>query len=125
MSGPSTSTTRTSRTRRSPRRSRSSSPGNSRRAREATMPLADVIKAFTQALAPAASRDALVLERDGLLAAPPPAPASTLSLLEAPACRCETCVRDFHEAQTAHLKAAAWAGRAHDDGARDAAQEEA
>ncbi len=73
--------------------------------------VATALKQFAQALAPGPNRDALVLERDALLAAPPPAPASTLVLLETPACRCETCTRDFHEEQAARVKLAAWTSR--------------
>ena len=75
------------------------------------MSLTDVAAAltkFAQAVV-GGNRDALVLERDALLAAPPPAP--PLALPEPMTCRCSDCARAVHEEHTTRLKHAAWAGR--------------
>ena len=77
------------------------------------MSLADIatgLRKFAELVKPGPTRDELVKERDALLAAPPPAPASTFE--PAPlTCRCETCAHAAREEQSVRLKFMAWEGR--------------
>lgn len=66
---------------------------------------------FIELAKPGPTRYQLVIERDALLAEPPPAPASTLTDPAPLTCRCETCLHAAHEEQTKRHKYLAWAGR--------------
>lgn len=70
------------------------------------------LKRIAQGLVGSSSRDQLVEERDGLLAAIPPAPAGMSGPPTAPpACGCPHCTDAAQEAQAARVRRAAWEGR--------------
>lgn len=78
------------------------------------MGLANVLTKFQQlaeSITPRPTRDQLVAERDALLAAPLPAPASMLATPEPLSCTCPHCTTQAHEEQSVRLAFAAWASR--------------